>query len=69
MDNCWYFPDIEGMLNSKEESTTSANAGAYEVPLGMMPGGQAVNPEEYYIIDPDYLEFLGISPEELFRRK
>ena len=67
----WEVPDIAGMLQQRDEETTSQNIGPYEVPLGIPAMGANVGNAENagYVIDPDYMDVLGLGVDDLVKHR
>lgn len=58
----WETPDVEKMLKDLGEATTSANVGAFEVPLGA-PLRRPVSAPDEVEIPPEFRELLGLDPK------
>jgi hypothetical protein len=63
----WSVADIAAMLTGRDERNASMPSYT-ELPVELSPGFHPGEGE--YVIDPDYMEILGISdPADLVRRK
>jgi hypothetical protein len=60
----WETPDVQKMIDRREEAVTSANVGSFEVPLGeplrRVQGAQDAYNDQ---IPPEYLKLFGLDPE------
>jgi hypothetical protein len=64
MNSKWEYPDIEAMLAAKGEATMAGGVGGG---FGPFVGDSPIDLGEY-IIDPDYMEVLGIDdPTKLIK--
>lgn len=64
----WSTADIAAMLSGRDESWAAASPSYGGLSVENSPGFHHADGE--YIIDPDYMELLGITdPDELVQRK
>ena len=66
-DDNWSVADIASMLTGRDDRNASMPSN-YELPVELSPGFHPG--EDEYVIDPDYMEILGITdPADLVQRK
>lgn len=64
----WSSDDLASMLSGREENRQAAEP--LYMPHGVEQSGGFHSGSEEYVVDPDFMEIMGISdPEELVRRK
>lgn len=74
----WETPDIEGMLQERQERIDSGDKTSisyHQFPMSGKPAPGTPHPDELqlgedqYVIDPDYMEMLGMQWEDLIKYK
>jgi len=65
----WRLLDTQELLDRKLEDTTTANVGAYPVPIGGILRRAIPGEDPNYIIDPADFRVVGVKPKKKRKRK